>query len=59
MYASYSPEQRRKRIAELAHIIWESEGRPDGQAERHWSMAEKLVAAEEHVNTGHKQEPHR
>lgn len=27
------------RIRELAYQIWESEGRPDGQAARHWEMA--------------------
>jgi hypothetical protein len=52
---SPSPEQeaaRRSRIERLAHQIWESEGRPEGQAERHWSMAERLVeAAEEEAGT--------
>jgi hypothetical protein len=47
---SRSPEEeaaRRSRIERLAHQIWESEGRPEGQAERHWSMAERLVEVEE------------
>lgn len=35
-----------QRIRELAHQIWESEGCPDGGAERHWAMARKLAAAE-------------
>ncbi|RPE74797.1 DUF2934 domain-containing protein [Vulcaniibacterium tengchongense] len=46
-----SPEEeaaRRARIERLAHEIWESEGRPEGQSLRHWSMAERLVEAEEH-----------
>ena len=30
-------------IAEKAHEIWELEGRPDGQAERHWREAELLL----------------
>lgn len=38
---------RRERIARLAHQIWESEGRPEGQSLRHWSMAERLVDAGE------------
>ncbi|MEI4469690.1 DUF2934 domain-containing protein [Frigidibacter sp. MR17.24] len=28
-------------VAERAHAIWEREGRPDGQHERHWRMAEE------------------
>lgn len=37
---------REERIRELAHRIWETEGRPEGQALRHWNMAERLVEAE-------------
>ncbi|GLQ99180.1 DUF2934 domain-containing protein [Dyella mobilis] len=43
----HSPAERQRRISEIAHRIWESEGRPTGQARRHWQMAEKLVQAEE------------
>jgi hypothetical protein len=39
-------DERQARIRQLAHRIWESEGRPPGQAARHWQMAEKLVDAE-------------
>jgi hypothetical protein len=35
-----------ERIRELAYQIWESEGRPQGQAARHWEMACVLVDAE-------------
>lgn len=35
-----------QRIRELAFQIWESEGRPAGQQERHWQMACKLVENE-------------
>lgn len=35
-----------ERIRQLAHEIWEVEGRPDGQQMRHWAMAERLVEAE-------------
>lgn len=38
---------REQRIRELAHKIWESEGCPQGQATRHWAMAERLYAASE------------
>jgi hypothetical protein len=32
-----------KRIREVAHRIWEDEGRPPGQEKRHWEMAESLI----------------
>lgn len=32
-----------QRIREFAYQIWESEGKPHGQTERHWSMACKLA----------------
>ncbi|AOE60428.1 DUF2934 domain-containing protein [Pseudomonas corrugata] len=35
-----------KRIREFAYQIWESEGKPTGQEERHWDMARKLAEAE-------------
>jgi hypothetical protein len=35
-----------KRIREFAYQIWESEGRPEGEKERHWKMARKLAEAE-------------
>jgi len=34
------------RIREIAYLIWESEGRPLDQAERHWKMAEHWVEQE-------------
>lgn len=36
-----------QRIRELAYQIWESEGRPDGENERHWQMATRLVQGEQ------------
>ncbi|UYB53001.1 DUF2934 domain-containing protein [Xanthomonas sp. AM6] len=42
-------ETRKRRIEQLAHEIWEAEGRPDGRAARHWAMAERLVDAEAHA----------
>ncbi|MBG6827959.1 DUF2934 domain-containing protein [Pseudomonas aeruginosa] len=35
-----------KRIREFAYQIWETEGCPHGQAERHWAMARQLAEAE-------------
>jgi hypothetical protein len=50
------PTARTRRIQQLAHEIWEAEGRPDGQSARHWAMAGRLVDAElraaEQADTG-------
>lgn len=35
-----------QRVRQLAYRIWESEGRPEGQQQRHWDRALKIVAAE-------------
>ncbi|QEY71683.1 DUF2934 domain-containing protein [Pseudomonas denitrificans (nom. rej.)] len=35
-----------RRVRELAYQIWESEGRPEGQHDRHWRMARSLAEAE-------------
>ncbi|MCP8466262.1 DUF2934 domain-containing protein [Pseudomonas sp. ZM23] len=35
-----------QRVRELAYQIWESEGRPEGQQERHWRMALSLAEGE-------------
>jgi hypothetical protein len=35
-----------KRVREFAYQIWESEGKPAGQEDRHWAMAYKLAEAE-------------
>lgn len=33
----------REQIAELAHSIWEHEGRPEGQDLEHWRQAESIL----------------
>ena len=35
-----------QRVREFAYQIWESEGKPHGQASRHWEMACKLAASD-------------
>ena len=40
-----NPEEQR--IREFAYQIWQSEGCPHGQEERHWEMARKLVEAQQ------------
>jgi hypothetical protein len=33
-----------QKVSELAYSIWDSEGRPEGESERHWRMAQKAIA---------------
>jgi hypothetical protein len=37
-----------QRVRERAYAIWEQEGRPEGQAERHWREAEAELRWEAH-----------
>ena len=37
--SSQEEQDRDARIRRRAHEMWEAEGRPEGQAERHWSRA--------------------
>jgi Protein of unknown function (DUF2934) len=37
---------RDQRITEIAHKIWEEEGRPEGRSEDHWARATASVDAE-------------
>ena len=39
-------ENEEERIRAFAYRIWEEEGRPLDQADRHWDMAKKAVEAE-------------
>ncbi len=45
-------EARRQRLSERAHAVWEREGRPEGQSERHWATAEEELRAEEQDQAG-------
>ena len=38
---------REHRVREIAHRLWEQEGRPFDQDKRHWAAAERIVDAEE------------
>jgi hypothetical protein len=33
-------------VRELAHSLWEQRGKPEGEAERHWFEAERLLGAQ-------------
>lgn len=35
-------------IRKLAHQIWEAEGKPDGQSNKHWEKATVLASAVNH-----------
>ncbi|HEY1944838.1 MAG TPA: DUF2934 domain-containing protein [Roseiarcus sp.] len=39
-------EFRERRLREIAHRIWEEEGRPEGQEQRHWQMAKDILGNE-------------
>jgi hypothetical protein len=39
--------EKHERIRQRAHAIWENEGRPDGEHERHWAMATSEIDAED------------
>ena len=45
---SARPQEKSEYVSAPAKI-WEQEGRPRGQSERHWRMAEKAVGADEHA----------
>ena len=36
-------DDREKRVREISYVIWEQEGRPEGQADRHWQAAREIV----------------
>lgn len=36
-------EDREQKLRELAYQLWEAEGRPDGQADRHWFEACEML----------------
>jgi galactose-1-phosphate uridylyltransferase len=42
-----STGSKEERIRRRAYEIWDREGRPDGEHERHWQQAEKELEGEE------------
>ena len=38
---------REHRVREIAHSLWEQEGRPSEQDKRHWTTAEQIVDAQD------------
>jgi len=50
-------DHKELRIREIAYSIWREEGRPEGQAERHWRTAQRIVEREEVERTTSEGEP--
>lgn len=38
---------RENRVREIAYFLWEEEGRPDREAERHWLAAELICDSDD------------
>jgi hypothetical protein len=42
-----TPDDKEARIRVRAHLIWESEGRPDDRSEVHWEIATRIIEEED------------
>jgi hypothetical protein len=40
-------EQREQAIRERAYVLWEQDGRPEGQSLAHWSQAEAEITVKQ------------
>jgi hypothetical protein len=40
-------DDKEQRIREVAFQLWEQDGRPDDQADRHWEMARLIIEKED------------
>ena len=40
-------DERKRKVRDRAHTLWEQAGHPQGQDAEHWSQAEREIAAEE------------
>jgi hypothetical protein len=43
--------QREQQVREIAHRLWEEEGRPADQEKRHWATAERMLDAQERTSS--------
>ena len=43
MHNALHVDHKEQRIRETAYHLWERDGRPAGQAERHWEMARRMT----------------
>ncbi len=49
--------EREQRVREIAHRLWEEEGRPADQEKRHWATAERMVDAQQSASTADSEAP--
>jgi Protein of unknown function (DUF2934) len=42
--------EREHQVREIAHRLWEQEGRPADQEKRHWATAERMFDAQERTS---------
>lgn len=42
---------REHRVREIAHRLWEEEGRPAQQEKRHWATAERMLDSQERASS--------
>jgi hypothetical protein len=45
-------DERERRVREIAHRLWEEEGRPSDQDRRHWEEAERIVETQDRGTGG-------
>ncbi|MBV8754949.1 MAG: DUF2934 domain-containing protein [Hyphomicrobiales bacterium] len=43
--------EREQQVRAIAHRLWEEEGRPTDQEERHWATAERMLDAQERASS--------
>ena len=49
---------KEQRIREVAYFIWQEEGCPEGQVDRHWQSAQAIVEAQDaQGNTDESEQP--
>lgn len=45
-------DDKDERIRQRAHLIWESEGRPDDRDTVHWEIAQRIIEEEDRQSSG-------
>jgi Protein of unknown function (DUF2934) len=49
--------EREQQVREIAHRLWEEEGRPSDQEKRHWATAERMFDAARGRSAGSDAQP--
>jgi hypothetical protein len=50
-------DSNEQRIRDVAFHLWEQEGYPDGESERHWHMAKEMIEKEDAERRKNEGEP--